>query len=69
MVDVRTWLTQHGLEDLVDLLAENEIDGETLFDLNNVDLKELGLSLGRRKKLLKAIAKASSVCRALNDSK
>lgn len=60
MIDVRTWLNEHRFEDLVDLFEDNEIDGETLFELNNDDLKELGLSLGLRKKLLKAIAKASA---------
>ena len=56
MSDVRDWLHEHGFEQFADLFEENEIDGGVLFDLTNDDLKELGLPLGWRKKLLKAIA-------------
>ena len=56
MIDVRAWLVEHGFEQLVDVFEENEIDGEVLFDLTNEDLKDLGIALGPRKKLLKAIA-------------
>ncbi len=59
MTDVRSWLAEHGFQQHADLFEKNEIDGEVLFDLTNDDLKELGLSLGQRKKLLKAIAPAS----------
>jgi len=59
MTDVRSWLIEHGFQQHVDLFEENEIDGEVLFDLTNDDLKELGLPLGQRKKLLKAIEYAS----------
>lgn len=59
MMDAKAWLIEHGFEDLVDLFVENEIDGEVLFELTNDDLTELGLTLGRRKKLLKSIAKTS----------
>jgi class 3 adenylate cyclase len=40
-----------------DLFFENDIDENTFIDLDSDDLKELGLSLGHRKKLLKAIEK------------
>jgi class 3 adenylate cyclase/tetratricopeptide (TPR) repeat protein len=61
MIDVRNWLVEHGFEQFADLFEENEIDGDVLFDLTNYDLKDLGLSLGARKKLLKAIAPASEL--------
>jgi len=59
MIDIRDWLQKHGFEQHVQLFEDNEIDGEVLFDLTNDDLKELGLSLGSRKKLLKAIGPVS----------
>jgi len=59
MTNVRIWLGEHGFEQYAELFEESEIDGEVLFDLTNDDLKELGLPLGPRKKLLKAIAGSS----------
>jgi len=56
MIDVRNWLLENGFERFADLFEENEIDGEVLFDLTEGDLKDLGLALGSRKKLLKALA-------------
>ncbi len=56
MIEVGDWLSARGFGHLFDLFEENEIDGEVLFDLTDDDLKDLGLALGARKKLLKAIA-------------
>ena len=56
MIDVRSWLNAHGFEKYADLFEENEIDGEVLLELTNEDLKDLGLPLGTRKKLLRAIS-------------
>ena len=61
MIDVRNWLVEGGFENLVDLFEQNEIDGEVLFDLTDDDLREIGLALGSRKKLLKAIAGGNAV--------
>ena len=58
MIDVRNWLGEHGFEQYADLFEENEIDGEVLLQLTNDDLKDLGLALGPRKKLLMAISGA-----------
>ena len=49
------WLGQHGLGQYAQTFAANHIDHATLRDLTDGDLKELGLSLGHRKRLLKAI--------------
>jgi class 3 adenylate cyclase len=57
---VRQWLQQLGLEDWESVFAENDIDADVLPELTNADLKELGLTLGQRKKLLKAIAALQS---------
>jgi class 3 adenylate cyclase/tetratricopeptide (TPR) repeat protein len=56
MLDVARWLAEHGLGHHTEAFAENGIDGDILRDLTDADLKELGLNLGDRKRLLKAIA-------------
>ncbi len=55
MTDLRQWLEQHGLGKYADLLAENEVDFEVLPELEEADLASIGIALGARKKLLKAI--------------
>jgi len=54
--DVSQWLEQLGLSQYVGLFTENEVDVDVLPDLTEQDLKDLGIPLGHRKKLLKAIA-------------
>ena len=53
--DIRQWLEQLELGKYADLFAENDVDLDVLTELSDDELKELGLSLGHRKKLLKAI--------------
>ena len=43
------------LQQYFSVLQDNDIDDSIILELNNDDLKELGLSLGHRKQLLKAI--------------
>ena len=50
------WLKENGLAILADVCAENDIDFDVVTELEDHDLKELGLSLGNRKRLLKAAA-------------
>jgi predicted ATPase/class 3 adenylate cyclase len=52
---VDRWLETLGLKKYAVLFAENEITIEVLPELGEADLKELGLPLGPRKLLLKAI--------------
>jgi class 3 adenylate cyclase len=54
--DVAAWLDQIGLSEYAPIFAEHAIDREVLADLDDQDLRELGVPLGHRKKLLKAIA-------------
>lgn len=54
--NLQDWLTDIGLGRHVATLTDNGIDLDILPELNESDLKELGLSLGDRKRLLKAIA-------------
>jgi class 3 adenylate cyclase len=56
MGDVDEWLERLGLSRYRSVFAEHDIDREILPDLTDQDLEKLGLSLGHRKKLLRAIA-------------
>ncbi|MBV9237410.1 MAG: AAA family ATPase [Xanthobacteraceae bacterium] len=55
MSDLRQWLESLGLGRYTDVFAQNDIDRETLPRLTEHDLAMLGVSLGHRKKLRKAI--------------
>jgi class 3 adenylate cyclase/tetratricopeptide (TPR) repeat protein len=49
------WLAEVGLPQYTHAFAENDIDLAVLPDLSEQDLEKLGVSMGHRKKLLKAI--------------
>ena len=53
--DLAEWLGRHGLGQYAQTFAENNIDYSVLPDLTEDDLEKLGVSLGHRKKLLRAI--------------
>jgi hypothetical protein len=55
-MDVAVWLRNLGLQQYEALFRENDIDAEVLSDLTDGDLEKIGVSLGHRKRLLKAIA-------------
>jgi predicted ATPase/class 3 adenylate cyclase len=55
-MDVGDWLRRLGLEQYEELFRANEIDAEVLPELTEIDLEKLGVPLGHRKRLLKAIA-------------
>ena len=48
-----------GMSEYAQLFAENDIDVPVLRHLTDQDLKELGISLGHRRKLLAAIAETT----------
>ena len=56
MPDLENWLKQFGLEALCGVLADNDVDLDILPDLTEADFEKLGISLGHRRKLIKAIA-------------
>ncbi len=60
VLDVAQWLQSLGLERYQQTFRDNDIDGEILADLDDADLEKLGVTLGHRKKLLKAIAALGS---------
>jgi len=55
MTDIRDWLTSRNLESHSAILIKNEVDIDVLFDLTDDDMREIGLSLGARKRLRAAI--------------
>jgi class 3 adenylate cyclase/predicted ATPase len=62
--DIEQWLEGLGLEQYAKTFADNAIDWEVLPDLTDRDLEALGVLLGHRKKLLKAIALLSGEAKA-----
>jgi class 3 adenylate cyclase len=55
MSDLAEWLQARGFGQYAERFASNAIDREALLELTDDHLKELGLPLGHRVKLLKAI--------------
>jgi hypothetical protein len=56
-MNIGAWLRGLGLERYEQAFRENEVDAEALPELTESDLASLGLPLGPRRKLLKAIAR------------
>jgi len=56
MMSAAEWLESIGLGEYAQRFAENAIDLSILRDLTDQDLKELGVLLGHRRKMLRAIA-------------
>ena len=57
MQQIADWLESLGMSEYAQRFAENRIDFSVLPDLTDQDLKELGVLLGDRRKILRAIAK------------
>src|ERR1700678_3120018 len=56
MSELRDWLRSNGFEQYADAFEANDIDLDILPELSERDLEQLGVSLGNRRRLLKAIA-------------
>ena len=56
MTNIEDWLKDLGLGEYCSVFADNDIDFDVLPDLADADLEKLGLTLGHRRKLLRAIA-------------
>ncbi|WP_298253740.1 adenylate/guanylate cyclase domain-containing protein [Bradyrhizobium sp.] len=56
MSDLREWLRTNNLEQYAAVFEANDIGLDILSELDDHDLERLGLSLGNRRRLLKAIA-------------
>src|SRR5215467_13377047 len=53
---ITEWLASLGLSEYAQRFAENDIDVNVLRHLTDQDLKEIGVSLGHRRKILASIA-------------
>src|ERR1017187_7078676 len=60
MSDLRNWLRGNNLEQYADAFEANDIDLDILAELSDSDLEQLGVSLGNRRRLSKAIAGRSA---------
>jgi class 3 adenylate cyclase len=61
MQPIAAWLEKLGMSEYAQRFAENDVDISVLPHLTDQDFKELGVSLGHRRKLLAAIAELSGV--------
>jgi hypothetical protein len=58
---ITEWLASLGLPEYAQLFADNSIDDVSILrDLTDQDLKDVGVPLGHRRKMLRAIAELSS---------
>ena len=57
MQQIADWLEKLGMSEYAQRFADNDVDFSALPHLTDADLKELGVSLGPRRKMLAAIAK------------
>ena len=64
MQQIADWLQKLGMSEYAERFAESDIDTSILRDLNDQDLKELGVSLGHRRKMLRAIAELAAAAPA-----
>jgi hypothetical protein len=56
MQQIAEWLASLGMSEYAQRFTENDIDVSVLRHLTDQDLKELGVSLGHRRKMMAAIA-------------
>ena len=55
MREIADWLEKLGMSEYAQRFAENRIDFTVLRDLTDQDLKDIGVALGDRRKILRAI--------------
>src|SRR5215211_1923384 len=61
MKSIAEWLGSIGLGEYAQRFAENAIDLSVIRDVTEQDLKDLGVLLGHRRKMLRAIAELDGV--------
>jgi class 3 adenylate cyclase/predicted ATPase len=64
MRGIADWLASIGLGEYAQRFAENAVDLSVVRDLTEQDLKDLGILLGHRRKILRAIAELDGVAAA-----
>ena len=60
MQQIADWLEKLGMSEYTERFAENGIDISVLRDLTDQDLKDIGVLLGHRRKILRAIGELTS---------
>ncbi len=55
MQQIADWLEKLGMSEYAERFAENDIDIDVLSELTDQDFERLGVSLGHRRKMLRAI--------------
>ena len=65
MQQIADWLEKLGMSEYAQRFAENRVDFSVLPDLTDQDLKDLGVVLGDRRKMLRAIAKLDTMPEAV----
>jgi class 3 adenylate cyclase len=66
---ITEWLASLGLSEYAQRFAENDIDVTVLRHLTDQDLKEIGVSLGHRRKILASIAELAGAAPATAQAK
>jgi class 3 adenylate cyclase len=66
MQQIADWLQKLGLGQYAQTFAENEIDVSVLPHLTDQDLKDIGVPLGPRRKILAAISKDANTVQGVN---
>ena len=64
MQQIADWLEKLGMSEYAQHFAENRIDFSVLPDLTDQDLEKLGVVLGDRRKILRAIANLEALKKA-----
>jgi class 3 adenylate cyclase len=64
--EISDWLEKLGMSEYADRFAENKIDVSVLHHLTDQDLKDIGVALGHRRKLLAAIAEFAGAAPAVS---
>jgi hypothetical protein len=60
MQQIADWLKKRGMSEYAERFADNDIGASVLRDLTDQDLKDIGVALGHRRKLLRAICRDRS---------
>ena len=64
MQQIAEWLEKLGMSEYAECFAENKIDVSVLRHLTDQDLKDIGVALGHRRKILAAIAELPAAATA-----
>ena len=67
MQEIADWLEKLGMSEYAQRFAEQRIDFSVLPALTDADLKDLGVVLGDRRKILRAIARLDATSETATD--